>query len=409
VLLVESGPGTDDLNEGEVVGRSYNGLTHGRVRGVGGTTAVWPGQCMRLDVGPWPIESLDGWYERAEELLGLAPGETTRDPWELLGEQPPGFERMRSILAVFAHGRRRMAELGTGGAELRTGTTVTRIERGGADTTAGEIEADVFVLCAGALETTRLLLASGFRHEGLGRRFQDHPACYPARVVGADARALQDRWDMRLARSRRYQPKLVANGCMASLVFTYSEDSPLNAALRLRRRIDRRDLALAARGVPQVAAAAMRVARGRMPAPEPEAVRVLAVLEQPPRAESTLTLSDARDRLGMPRLRVDWRIGDEEGRALASFVETLDEELRVTGTGALEIEDWVGTPGWAEHAFDVFHPAGTTALGTVVDTDCRLDEGVYVCSSSVFPTSGTANPTLTIVALALRLADHLRP
>jgi choline dehydrogenase-like flavoprotein len=47
-------------------------------------------------------------------------------------------------------------------------------------------------------------------------------------------------------------------------------------------------------------------------------------------------------------------------------------------------------------------------MGEVVDPDCRLDDGLYVCGSSVFPTAGCANPTLTILALALRLADHLR-
>jgi choline dehydrogenase-like flavoprotein len=86
----------------------------------------------------------------------------------------------------------------------------------------------------------------------------------------------------------------------------------------------------------------------------------------------------------------------------------LDEELRRTGTGALEPESWVGTPTWDEHVFDVFHPSGTTRMGAVVDTDLKLQDGLYVCSSSVFPTAGCANPTLTILALALRLSDHLR-
>jgi choline dehydrogenase-like flavoprotein len=412
VLLVESGPGQEELNEGEVAGHAYNGLARGRVRGVGGTTAAWPGQCMRLDARDfehWPLASLDGWYERAEELLGLTPGVTARDPWELFGEPEPGFTRLRSVLGAFAHRRRRMAEQGTSGAELLTGTTVTRVERGRVETTAGAIEASTVVVAAGALETTRLLIASGFRQDGLGRCFQDHAACFPARVVGADARALQDRWDMRLARSVRYQAKLLGDGCMATFVFDYGDDAPLNAALRLRRGFARRDLVLAARGAPQLASAALRVARGRMPAPPPEAIRVLAVLEQPARTESALTLSDERDSLGMPRLRVDWRVGGEEGLALAAFVATLDEELRDSGAGALDIEDWVGSPDWHDHAFDAFHPSGTTALGTVVDENCRIDDGIYVCSGSVFPTSGCANPTLTILALALRLADHLRP
>jgi choline dehydrogenase-like flavoprotein len=420
VLVLESGPGGGDLNDGEVVGLPYNGLTRGRVRGLGGTTAVWPGQCMRLrddELARWPLPagSLDRWYDAAETMLGLTPGETTRDPWELLGEPDPGFDPARIVptLGVFAHGRRRLAELDTGTATIRTGVTVTRVERGRVETDGGEISAGTVVLCAGALEATRLLLASGVRHPSLGRFFQDHAGCFPARVVAPKARPLQDRYDLRLRGDRRYQPKLSSAatfpGCLANIVFQYGESSPLNAALRLRRnrRIDR-DLLRVVAGAPQLAAAGLRVARGRVPAPPPDAIRVLTVVEQLPRAESTLSLSDETDALGMPRLRVDWRLGTEEGDALAAFVAALDEELRRTNQGALEPEPWVGAPDWQTHAFDVFHPAGTTRMGDVVDADCRLADGVYVCGSSVFPSSGCANPTLTILALALRLAGHLR-
>jgi choline dehydrogenase-like flavoprotein len=46
----------------------------------------------------------------------------------------------------------------------------------------------------------------------------------------------------------------------------------------------------------------------------------------------------------------------------------------------------------------------------VVDRNCRVHgiENLYISSSSVFPTTGTANPTFTIIALAIRLADHLK-
>jgi choline dehydrogenase-like flavoprotein len=358
-----------------------------------------------------PAGDLDPWYDRAEELLGLTPGETARDAWQLLGEPDPGFDRARiePALGVFAHRNRRLARLA---GENVMQATVTRLERGRAESTAGELQADTFVVCAGALETTRLLLASGFDNPELGRTFQDHAACYPARVVGTKARPLQDRYDLRFARGRRYLPKLLAASaypsCMASIVFDYGDTSPVDAALRLRRQPNARDLARVVLGAPQLAAGALRVARGRAPAPQPQAIQILAVLEQLPRAKSTLTLADEVDALGVPRLRVDWQLGPEEGHALANFVTVLDEELRRTGTGALEPESWVGTPTWDEHVFDVFHPSGTTRMGAVVDTDLKLQDGLYVCSSSVFPTAGCANPTLTILALALRLADHLR-
>jgi choline dehydrogenase-like flavoprotein len=52
---------------------------------------------------------------------------------------------------------------------------------------------------------------------------------------------------------------------------------------------------------------------------------------------------------------------------------------------------------------------GDPKLG-VVDTDCKVHgvDNLFVAGSSVFPTSGAANPTYTILALALRLSEHLR-
>jgi choline dehydrogenase-like flavoprotein len=141
-------------------------------------------------------------------------------------------------------------------------------------------------------------------------------------------------------------------------------------------------------------------------------VRVLAVLEQAPRSESRLTLAEALDPLGQPRLRVEWRLGDEEHRSLRTLVATLDDELRRTRSGRLDAAEWIESPSWQDAVFDVFHPAGTTRMGHdgVVDGDCRLHgaPGIAVCSASVFPTSGCVNPTLTIVALALRQAARLR-
>ena len=417
VLVVESGPNAQELNEGEVAGLPYNGLVSGRRRGLGGTTALWPGQCARMrpeDLARWPIE-LTPWYEQAERLFRLVPGETERDPWELFGERDPGFDpaRIASTTSAFAR-HRNLGKL----EPATTGTTVTAVADGRVETPAGEIEADAVVICAGGLESTRLLLASGFRHEALGRRFLDHAACRPARVVG-DARTFQDRYGMRFTRGRRYRPRLLlareamehegVPGCAGNIVFDYGPDSAFHAALRLKHgRPALGDL----KHAPHFLRAAARVARGRDPALPTDAIRVLTVIEPVARDESRLTLGDERDPLGVPRLRVDWRLGEEERRAAELLVTTLDDELRRTGAGALAIEDWVTSDDWREHMFDVFHPAGATRMGDdgVVDADCRVHgtRGVYVCSSSVFPVLGCAPPTLTIVALAFRLADHLR-
>jgi choline dehydrogenase-like flavoprotein len=154
----------------------------------------------------------------------------------------------------------------------------------------------------------------------------------------------------------------------------------------------------------------LRLARGREPAPKPEHVRVLAIVEQRPSAASRLGLSDELDPLGVPRVRVEWRLGEDERASIETFVTVLDEELRRTGAGALEVEPWLAdAERWSDNAFDSFHPAGGARIGDVVGDDLRVhgSPNVYVCGAAAFPRSGCVNPTLTIVALALRLAAHL--
>jgi choline dehydrogenase-like flavoprotein len=418
VLVLESGPvdDPDRWNAGEVAGHAYNGLARGRVRGIGGTTAVWPGQCIRLrpaDVAAWPFD-LDPHYRRAEELLGIPPGETARDPWELFGEPGPGLDpnRVDVALSVFCK-RKRLAELDIGDGRVLTGVFATRVESGRVEArdTSGrelEVECGAVVLGAGTLETVRLLLVSGV---DAGRGFEDHASVDVARVAGR-ARALQDTYGMRIRNGLRYYAKPIVGDCMANVVFRYDPHSPLQTILRMRRarRAGARDVLRIVAGAPELAAGALRVARGREPAPRPNEVRILAVAGQPdPRG--TISLSDELDPFGVPRARVDWRIGEDEREGIATMVAVVDEELRRTGAGSLEPEPWLAdAEGWHEHAFDSFHPAGGARIGDVVGADLQVQgsPGVYACSAAVFPRAGCINPTLTIVALAFRLAEQLR-
>jgi choline dehydrogenase-like flavoprotein len=429
VVALESGPvdDPDELNAGEVAGHPYNGLLRGRVRGLGGTTAVWPGQCMRLrpgDLAAWPFD-LDPWYRKAEELLGVPPGELLADPWQLLGEAGPELDRTRieTATGIFCR-ERRLASLDVGETRILAGAIATRVEPGRVEVRdlagrTAEVEADAVVLAPGTIETLRLMLVSGLGGDDVGRTFEDHAFAEPARVVGA-ARPLQDTYGMRLKNGLRYYPKLLSTtgepGCMANVVFHYPESSGLEAALRVRRALRTRarpalrDVGLALRGLPELAAGGVRVARGREPAPPPSDVRVLTIVEQSPNAASRLELSDALDPLGVPRAKITWELGERERASMATFVAMLDEELRRTGAGHLEVESWLDGPDWQEHAFDAFHPGGGARIGSVVDERCEVRgaPGVYVCGAATFPRAGCVNPTLTIVALAFRLAEHLR-
>jgi choline dehydrogenase-like flavoprotein len=422
VVVLESGPvdDPDALNAGEVVGHPYNGLLRGRVRGLGGTTAVWPGQCLRLrrtELASWPFD-LDSWYRRAESLLGIPPGETARDPWEAFGEIRPGFdpERVESVLSVFCR-RKRLAGLDVGEAHIVTGAFATNVQKGRVEAgdLAGrrvEVQADAVVLAAGTIETLRLMLVSRIGGEGVGRMFEDHAFADVARVVGR-ARTFQDAYGMRIRSGLRYYAKLAVGTCMTNVVFDYPGGSAVQTVMRMRRMrsANARDLVRLLSGAPELFAGSARILRGREPAPRPSAVRILAVVEQRPNPASVLTLSDEVDPLGIPRARVDWRLGEHERASIENATAVLDEELRRTGAGALEVEPWLADrERWSDRAFDSFHPAGGARIGDVVDDDLQVRgaTGVYVCGAAAFPRSGCVNPTLTIVALALRLADHLR-
>lgn len=134
-------------------------------------------------------------------------------------------------------------------------------------------------------------------------------------------------------------------------------------------------------------------------------------VEQSPEPTSRLTLTGNKDVFGMPKLRIDWRTNDVDKHTVRTGVNILREAFQKSGCAELTVD---------EGKIDNYWPVGGHHIGTtrmtesvkdgVVDKNCRVHGigNLYIASSSVFPTSSHANPTLTIVALAMRLADHLK-
>lgn len=135
-----------------------------------------------------------------------------------------------------------------------------------------------------------------------------------------------------------------------------------------------------------------------------------------PAADSRVTLTDQADRLGLPRLRIDLRFSEEDAGALYRAHELMRVWLADNRLGELRYRQAadqtpaaiLATARHGTHQIGTARMAGRPADG-VVDANLLVFglPNLYVASSAVFPTSGQANPTLTIVALAARLADHL--
>jgi choline dehydrogenase-like flavoprotein len=141
-----------------------------------------------------------------------------------------------------------------------------------------------------------------------------------------------------------------------------------------------------------------------------------AITEQRPDPASRITLSERKDRFGVPLARVDWRVGDDERRTIVRIADMVSDAFGRAGLPKPVLEGWVANKRLSDAMIiDMAHTLGTTRMSEspssgVVDASCRVHgvRGLYVAGGSVFPTSGHANPTLMILALAIRLADRLK-
>jgi choline dehydrogenase-like flavoprotein len=137
--------------------------------------------------------------------------------------------------------------------------------------------------------------------------------------------------------------------------------------------------------------------------------------EQTPLHDSRISLTRDKDRFGVPKLRIDWRVCAEDIESIAASYRHMRSIFADTDVAAIAYDD-----DNLNESVRTTIPVGGHHIGTarmsldpregVVNQQCRTHdvENLFIAGSAVFPTSGSANPTLTIVALAIRIADHLK-
>ena len=143
---------------------------------------------------------------------------------------------------------------------------------------------------------------------------------------------------------------------------------------------------------------------------------VEGISEQKPDPDSRITLSETKDELGVARAKINWKIDCDARRSLARLGQQMSREFDRVGLPLPTLDAWVKQNSLDDAAIiDMAHTMGTTRMADnpkqgVVDRNCRVHGvgGLYIAGASVFPTGGHANPTLMILALAIRLSDHLK-
>jgi choline dehydrogenase-like flavoprotein len=138
-------------------------------------------------------------------------------------------------------------------------------------------------------------------------------------------------------------------------------------------------------------------------------------MEQTPNPESRVTLGDEKDALGQRRVQLNWQLQAQDLHSVQQLLRVLAVAFGQSDLGRVRIEAPQDQEELSKHIVGHWHHIGTTRMHDdpkqgVVDSNCKVHdlENLYVAGSSVFPTSGFSVPTFTIVALAIRLADHLK-
>ena len=418
------------------------------------------------DAGGWPfgLDELRPHYVRAHEICGLAAFDYDPEHWAgVLGPEgiltgDPTFSNEIFHVQIQNFGRRYRERLERSkNVDLVLHAPVTRLRLDGAVCAAVEIRtldghelvihAHRFVLAAGGVENPRLLLLSAAEAEGVtgnagglvGRYFTDHayvdPATlvlrepkglgfYRARPVAPTRGASLVRGVLSLRREVAERERLMHAALFfhpryeAHRVFDTGE---VKALLQLWNKVQRRAVpgavwpyARQALGAPHRLAVAM--ARKLMVRHGPaRRWRMRAAFETGFRYDNCVTLGDERDRLGRRRVRIEWGIGEADIENMRRVIGLFDQAVRQGGVGHLERAFSDEPAAWRQALEAGKHHMGTTRMHPapqhgVVDQDSRVHgtSNLFITGSSVFPSGGYANPTLTIVALASRLADHLK-
>jgi choline dehydrogenase-like flavoprotein len=459
------------FEEAELRGRPHVGTNEGRARVFGGTSVWWGGQVLGMScdaASAWPIawEELAKFSDEAERLIEVdalpfdgaeffAAAHTAVPPMLTeLGEVEAWISKWMPFSRrnfagtvgkeLIPHPRVRVY-LHAQAMELLLAASQTHLEAVVVRNPAGaqfRFEAEQFVLAAGAVETSRLLLASrsiaaegvGNTNDQVGRGFHDHVTLPVATLTGAArARMLREMrpWvlggtvhSVKLEASRTLQERLGMNPILAHVALDEPEGSGVAVVRELLTAMQRGEFGKAltthAARIPGAGVEAFRLAweaklQRRRFVSKDAVVKLQFNVAQDAPSRSRVTLSEGMDASGMPRAVVDWSVSENEVATLRRYAGYLRERFEGMGLSGVEWVPEMFVEGAALPGLDdARHAMGGACMGTdprssVVDAEMRVHgvANLSIAGAAVFPTGGAQLPTLTMMALALRLADRL--
>lgn len=455
---------SQDLYRAAMQSDVHLGTTEGRFRTFGGSSTRWGGQLLPFtpDVFspppgtpslPWPIgeSDLEPFYPEVQKMVGVdslpftadllpalnraaapaSPNVTVRfSKWipfkrRNLADSLGADALAHPLVTVFTHAN--AAQLHASADPAHIGS-LRVLDYAGREF---HFAATHFVVCVGTIESSRLLLCSPDvpnPHDQIGRYFHDHVSHHAARFLSPGRERVLELFGPAYVDGTMHTAKLEASpalrsqhdlqSVMAHIVILEPEDSGVAAIRNLLRSLQRRNLkqAFAANLLP-VLRGAGDVARlwystrfkGRRTVTRRATLMLNIDVEQAPHPDNRIGLSPTEtDAIGLPRAVLDWRVRTPELDTAVHYAPFVRDYLSAAGIESLE---WDPQPPVMA---DTYHMMGGLRMGvdpasSVVDSDLKVHglSNLHIASCAVFPSGSSSNPTFTLMALTLRLADRL--
>ena len=471
VAVLESGgfdyeEATQELYDGPLTGQPTTPLKFDRLRYLGGSTNHWSGGCRPFDAhdfSAWPfgLETMEPYYRRAQKICQLGRYSYNPDDWRTPSSYPIKFadgaafrsglyqnspptrfgkvyrEQLAKLRGVAVYLHANVVDIPT----TENAGAVTGLKVATLDGKRFTATAALYVLAAGAVENARILLnATGTQKQGLGngddkvgRYFMDHP--YISCVASVIWLGPPDGLNFYLEGNRiggvpingyvTMTPEALSAANRPSFAIGFQAGDIPDRGFWMKSA-DEIYHSLASGHLPDhLAFHVERIARGVEWEAEnfyrktfdvaPSIYSTDYIAECPPDPLSRVYLIDEKDALGMRRVALDWRLPEDFEANMIAAHDALARELGRAGLGRVRrhSEETGYNPMTAIE--NGHHHMGTTRMSVdprdgVVDANCRLHgcANLYIAGSSVYPSYSFDNPTLTIVALALRLGEHLK-
>ncbi len=468
VILLEGGGFEYDdkvqqLYKGKITGHPYYPMESSRLHYFGGASGHWGGMCSTFDDidfgvrewvehSGWPIrrEDIAAFYPRAHPILDLGPYEWDVSYWQ---KQNPSFvplpldnnvmwSKMWQFSAPTRFGSKykdtivnaKNIQLYTYAnvVEIVATENLSSIKELIVKNYAGKqhtVRARYYVMACCAIQNARLLLANnkqapaglGNDNDLVGRFFMEHLEIQTGELwlnisESLDLYKTGGKTRAELAISAKKQEELKVLNATVSLlplgvakklepsVTTWAEDDP-------RRSLD-------SWGKHYGKAVKKNLFQRFLASNKHQAFGLYTRTEQAPNPSSRITLDTEKDSLGVPRANLFWAMSPIDKQTIRKLNILLGQQVGAAGVGRVKLFDFLldeKDDSMPSYTSGGWHHMGTTRMSDdpkkgVVNPNCRIHgiDNLYVAGSACYPTGGAVNPTLTVVALSLRLSDHLK-